>query len=455
MRLTRLQKLAAIDWSGCCKISGVALADTDSVKDAQIEMLAGRPVLDLRGERRSYLIDLITGSAIERVSPAQAGAVAAAYATDARATAPRPATPRPPAPRLSGLIDYDQWTVSGSFDADRPLYLFRLNDVLRTQVYISSSTGKAVQITTGRERFWNWLGSVPHWLYFAELRHRPALWTDVLIATSLAGCFLAAIGIYIGVCQLAAQPAGRWSPYQGFNLWHHAAGLVFGVFALTWVLSGLLSMNSWGWLQGAATERERAQLRGGWEPSGAELKAALQALVDAHPSETESLELAPLNRRLYFVSSKPGGARQRLDAGALPASLNDEDLGYIAGALGGGTVPIVPKLMQREDTYYFSHHRDRVPLPVYRMMLEGDSGTRYYIDPVSGELLAKIDKSAKGYRWLHEGLHRMDFSAALRAHPTWDTLMLLLMSGVTLVCATGAYLGLRRLCRTRVQNRLS
>ena len=99
--------------------------------------------------------------------------------------------------------------------------------------------------------------------------------------------------------------------------------------------------------------------------------------------------------------------------------------------------------MTREDSYYFSHHRDVARLPVYRILL-GD-GTRYYMDVVSGTLVAKIDRSARAYRWLHQGLHRMDFAATLRGRPQWDVLVLLLMSGVTVLCATGAYLAIRRL----------
>jgi hypothetical protein len=99
--------------------------------------------------------------------------------------------------------------------------------------------------------------------------------------------------------------------------------------------------------------------------------------------------------------------------------------------------------MTREDDYYYSHHGDVVQLPVYRVIL--GEGTRYYLDMVSGSLVAKIDPSAQAYRWWHEGLHRLDFGAALRGRPQWDVLMLLLMSGVTILCATGAYLGFRRL----------
>ncbi len=132
-------------------------------------------------------------------------------------------------------------------------------------------------MTTARERFWNWLGAVPHWLYFTELRRHPNIWSQVLIVTSLLGCFLAGIGIYLGVRQFAARPAGRWSPYVGFNLWHHIAGLTFGVFALTWVLSGLLSMNPWGWLQGAGTQPESAAIE------GAPRSSASLAAVAANP----------------------------------------------------------------------------------------------------------------------------------------------------------------------------
>ena len=38
-------------------------------------------------------------------------------------------------------------------------------------------------------------------------------------------------------------------------------------------------------------------------------------------------------------------------------------------------MPSAPKLMTGEDDYYFSHHRELVVLPVYRLVLA--SGMRY------------------------------------------------------------------------------
>ena len=433
----RLHDLTAIDWSGCCKIAGQALDGGASVRDFQLEMLAGRPVLYLSAAQVSRLVDLTTGTVIRRVSPEQAATVVRAGDNTGRAGLTR----------LLDVIDYDQWTVSGGFNSDRPLYRFALGDAVGTQVYISSATGRAMQETTARQRFWNWVGAVPHWLYFTELRHRASLWTQVVIVASLVGCFLVVTGLYIGLRQLMHRPAGRFSPYEGFNLWHHVAGLVFGVFTLTWILSGLLSMNPWGWLEGAGAQRERELLRGTPLVNEAEIRGALEAIAATRPSGVVSVKMAPFNGHLYFVAAGADGSLKRLSADGVPAPLNEGDLKYVTGVLGGKGATEHPELVNREDDYYFSHHRDTVLLPVYRIVRAEPSATRYYVDTVSGELLAKIDRSARGYRWLHEGLHRMDFTAAMRGRPQWDILMLLLMSGVTMVCVTGTYLGYRRLLR--------
>jgi hypothetical protein len=424
----RLAHLKPIAWNACCKTAGPQRADI-AAKRIWIEMLGGRPVLFSGAD--SPPIDLSTGSLIEGISADQAADVAKSFA----------ANDSPAPPRLLGLIDRDQWTVSGEFNAARPLYHFGLADEAGTELYVSSRSGRAVQMTTARERFWNWLGAVPHWLYFTELRRHSRIWSQVVIYTSLLGCFLTAVGLYLGIRQMAAQPAGRWSPYAGFNLWHHIAGLTFGVFALTWVLSGLLSMNPWGWLEGAGAQSENAVIEGAPRP---DLATALQTLAGAHPRAV-SLKAAPLNEVLYFIASGADGERLRLNQRGEPAPLSGPELKFLAHALAGPGSAGAPQFLTQEDGYYFSHHREFAPLPVYRLVLA--SGTRYYLDSVSGMLIAKLDAASRSHRWLHEALHRLDFAAWMRTRPRWDVIMLLLMSGVTVVCATGAYLGYRRLTR--------
>jgi hypothetical protein len=85
-----------------------------------------------------------------------------------------------------------------------------------------------------------------------------------------------------------------------------------------------------------------------------------------------------------------------------------------------------------------------VPLPIYRVVVNDTERTRYYLDPIAGALVWKADRAAKEYRWLHDALHRIDFASGVRARPLWDVLTLVLMTGVTVVATTGAYMGLRR-----------
>jgi hypothetical protein len=84
-------------------------------------------------------------------------------------------------------------------------------------------------------------------------------------------------------------------------------------------------------------------------------------------------------------------------------------------------------------------------LPVYRIILNDADRTRYYIDAVSGALLRRADANGRVHRWLFSGLHRIDFTAWLRASPQWDIITLVLMLGGVGVTGTGVYLAIRRI----------
>ena len=425
----RLTHLAALDWSGCCA-GAEDLADDSVVERFQLEMLADRPVLDVRlQDGPARRIDLRSGRRIAAIDDAEAKRIAGQYGM----------------PAAIESLDLDQWTVSGEFRSDRPLWHAALAGPDQQELYVSSNTGKAVQRTTGRERFWNWLGAVPHWLYFTPLRRNAAIWSQIVIWTSLLGSVLAAIGLYLGLTRFGRRPDGRWSPYRGLLFWHHLPGLVFGLFTLTWVASGLVSMNPWGFLDETGDDEERAQLQG--QPlSGAQVKAAITGLASADLSpQTVSIRAAPFDGALFLIATARDGTRHRLDHAGRPVP--PPDLARAAERLGGGD----GVLLAEEDAYYFSHH-DPVQLPIYRLTRPDVQQTRFYVDPLSAEIVRKVDADSRDYRWLHEGLHRLDFSAGLRTRPVWDVVMLVLMSGVTAVCGTGAYLGMRRLLRAAVRD---
>jgi hypothetical protein len=164
------------------------------------------------------------------------------------------------AARGAELIDYDQWTLAGDFDHDRPLFRYDLNDDKGTEIHVSSRSGKIVLITTRRERLANYAGSIAHWLYLTELRHHRRAWSALMWWLSLLATIGAALGAIIGLLRLARGPV-----HQSLQRWHHISGLIIAPFLLTWIFSGFLSIDD-GTLLGHSEALFRVLHRLDFEP---------------------------------------------------------------------------------------------------------------------------------------------------------------------------------------------
>src|SRR6266481_1638678 len=145
---------------------------------------------------------------------------------------------------VSALAAIDQWTVSGGFDPHRPLFRISLNDQPDTELYVSSTTGEVVRDTTRRERWWNYVGSVAHWIYPAALRSRPAVWNATVWSLSLAALITALAGSMLGILRVKMTGGRIDSPYEGWQEWHHVLGRVCRLLVLTCIFSGWPSMDS-------------------------------------------------------------------------------------------------------------------------------------------------------------------------------------------------------------------
>ena len=104
-------------------------------------------------------------------------------------------------------------------------------------------------------------------------------------------------------------------------------------------------------------------------------------------------------------------------------------------------------MLTSEDAYHYSTRGARAVLPVVLLVTGGDQPVRRYLDPVSGRLVNKIDTGAKSFRWWHSALHTFDFSSVTRGSWFRNALMLPLLLGAALVCASGTWLGIKRLTR--------
>jgi hypothetical protein len=418
------------------------IPDDAALSSARIEMLGNRPVINLvwqKGEEGGRgLFDLSTAAKITSIGEAEALDVARVYA-ERHGVKGEPSVKR--------LGERDEFTVAGYFNSGRPFYEMRLNDVEKTMLYISSKSGDVRQRTTDSLRFWSWLGAIPHWLYFTELRKDGKLWTQVVIWTSLAGCFLTLLGLFVGIRQFRRRHStGKLSsPYRGAKFFHHMLGLVFGVLVLTWTFSGFTSMQPWGWLESGPEAGEAVGRLTGEPVTWAKARPALEAQIASLRSgqgEVVQVSFSQLEGRADFMWKLADRSRERFgpDGQTAPfdAAARERAAKLLAGEKG------MPKvdLMTAGDAYYYPGASSS-DFPVLRVTVPEALDTRFYLDPVSGDVRFVADPGARDFRWWHMAPHRIDFFAS----PLREIVVVLLMLGVTCVCGLGAYMGIRKLAR--------
>ena len=126
-----------------------------------------------------------------------------------------------------------------------PIYKYYFDDEEQHQLYLSSKSGKVLQRTDQKSRFWAWIGAIPHWIYFTSLRQDAKLWSQVVIWLSGIGCLMCLAGGYLAIrdLRLACRRGKGLTPYKKFwYKWHHLAGTLFGLFVLTFAFSGRMSL---------------------------------------------------------------------------------------------------------------------------------------------------------------------------------------------------------------------
>ncbi len=427
----RLLSLPVINWQACCHVADGTLPDGQPMARAEIEMLRGVPVLRLpRPPAPDQTINLADGSGVSILELGEAQEVALAAMTRPNGVAPPIAA--------AEKIWRDQWILY-RFDREQPVYRFTFADAEGTVLYVSGQSSKVLLRTTASQRFWNWFGAIPHLIYFKDLRNNRWLWIQTVVWTSIIGSFLTLFGLYLGIAQWRRGKNGRLSPYRGMFYWHHITGLVFGIVALAFVASGLVSMNPWGFLDSRGVDGERGRLEG-----SAPRWKAVRASVDALQTNTINAVHLSLSRYagvFYWLATHADGTVTRLDAAGNPARLSEAELTAAATRLAGTNGIAEQQLMNEPDTYFIGQGGR---LPVYRIILNDAESTRYYLDPTAGALLARLDTNRRWRRWLFGAIHRLDFAAWVRVRPAWDMILIALMLGGAAVSATGVYLAVRR-----------
>jgi len=272
--------------------------------------------------------------------------------------------------------------------------------------------------------------------------------------TSALGCLLALLGLVLGVTQLDKSKPFRWSNavrYQGWLRWHYISGVFFGVFALTWVFSGLLSMEPFDWAnEPDSLELPADALSGGpvelreFPPFAA---AAWATLLDG--GALKELELLRILDAPFYLARFTGAAEALIDARSLTLRTEPfaaETLVARLRAAAPGVDVAAQEMLTDYDSYYYARNR-QAALPVLRVKLADPHETWVYVDPALGQLVASLHRLQRLERWLYHGLHSLDFGFWYDRRPLWDIGMILLSLGALVTTTIGMWLGFKRLKR--------
>jgi hypothetical protein len=338
---------------------------------------------------------------------------------------------------VASRVAYDQWTVSGDYDFDRPLYRVSLDDGPGTDLYVSSATGDIVVVTTRRMRLLNYVGSIAHWIYPTALRHHGQAWSALLWWLSLLATIGASIGVVIGLTRLGTSSRRAAPPYQGLPAWHYRFGLVCAPFVLSWIFSGWLSMDNGRLFSGNAIRADAIADSSAWSKLRSDEVQRLQAgLTDiewfAFDGRIYRRERDLADGRLVQAAPEADASAQRR------AFLQKSEINSAAKRLGRdcGDASIIAA----DDAYEAARTASREPM--FRIAC-GDIW--FDIDGATGELVNRLDPSRRAWRWLFGGLHTLNFPWL--QHPVWlrSVLIVVLCGCGFLFSLTGVMLAWRRL----------
>jgi hypothetical protein len=358
------------------------------------------------------------------------------------------------------LTEPDQWTITQI--PNLPLDRFDIADGAGTRAYFSRESGEVELITNRATRTLAWLGAIPHWFYFTALRSNQPVWYWTVVWAAVVGCGVALLGLVLAVTQFRRSKPFRLATsirYRGLLRWHYLTGAVFGVFALTWVFSGMMSMEPFAWTRATGLYLPTDEIEGGrldlgaYAPDDPRLRRALGA---GAPYE---LELAVLQSRPYYIADFDSGADRRVVAAdSMMVRTGNFDAASIVERIASSqddAAILAADVLEDYDAYYYARG-EAAPLPVLRVKFDDPARTWYYFDLKTSRAVATNHRFSRIERWLFNGLHSLDFQFWYDRRPLWDLGLIFLSVGALATTSIGMYLGLKRLSgRSRAAARAS
>lgn len=421
------------------------LPEGEKVKNIRVDRLLGQTVFHIRTAEAAYDLPADSTEQLPANDGERIRKIAALWCAV-------------PVQHIDTLNHLDQWIPFGSLKKEFPIYKFHFDDHDRHQLYIGSRSGEVLQFTTRNERFWAWLGAIPHWVYFTRLRQDAALWSKTVVWLSGIGCLMIIAGLWVGVdiWRRTRKQGKSFSPYRKrWYHWHYVTGIVFGIFVLTFCFSGMMSLADVpAWLSKPTLEKNPLrEIRKGVKPEDYVLdyREILKEYPDVRRIEWSNFRSTPYyivkrdTAELYIDASSPSPS---------PLRLTECEVTEAVRAIHGDSTVLRVALLDKFETDYRDMSRmypDRSLLPVWKITVDDADRSCYYIHPETAAM-RYVNTTARWKYWMYTALHRLriqglNSSPALRKSVLW-----LLLLGGTAVSLSGVVLGLRyveRKCRRK------
>jgi hypothetical protein len=279
-----------------------------------------------------------------------------------------------------------------------------------------------------------------------------------VIWSATFGTFAALIGLVLALVQFAPRRPFRlsriWSyiPYSGWMRWHYITGLFFGLFALTWVFSGLLSMEPGNWASSGGMDPSGIQERlTGGDPDLNRFPAPDVAAWNnaLNGRAAKEVDFSWIRGEPHFVVRGVERTPLLLSANPLQVRRDPFPVESVMAAVveGAPNLPIVETaLLDDYDSYYYSKDRTN-PLPILRVKFGDPDSSWLYIDPTMSEVVALYPARRRLERWIYRGFHSLDFSFWYYNRPLWEVGVIVLSLGGATLSIIGVYIGFKRLRR--------
>lgn len=413
------------------------IPSNEQVKTLTLTTLEGQPVFNLTTDKSKYLL-----SADTLFTTVKSG-VSFSYIQD---IATRWSTFQ--IRQIDQLDRLDPWIPYSSLKKHFPIYRIKYDDPEKSYLYLSSKTGEALQHCTRRERIEASLSTIPHMLYFWQLRQDRSLWLIVISILSGASALMCLTGIIVGVRSYRISWKRRkklQTPYQNrvFRL-HHRFGMVFGFFSMMFALSGLLSLHELpSWLVRQHDTNIRSAVRQ-QDPIDLQLFSEdyrqLFSLGEVKKISFLQHGIKPYYKVTYKDTEQTFDATK---ATPTPLFLTPEEVTNRLSSFTSSALEI--ELLDAYDQYYVSNS-GRSELPIYRVKASDKDKSWFYVSPTTG-YTRYYSTNARVKKWIYPALHSLR-TKYFAEHPnTRITAMLLLTLGGLVVSVTGLIMGYRFFAR--------